>query len=51
MTEIENNPEPSTQQFNYTVKVPKNHEENMALKAGFEEDDNEDLAYFNFRLI
>lgn len=33
------------------VKVPTNTYENRALKAGLEEDDNEDIAYLNFRLI
>ncbi|KAI6215459.1 hypothetical protein M3Y94_00387300 [Aphelenchoides besseyi] len=33
------------------VKVPSNKLENRALKAGHEEDDNEDIAYLNFRLI
>ncbi|KAI6240042.1 hypothetical protein M3Y99_00488300 [Aphelenchoides fujianensis] len=33
------------------VKVPSDKHENRALKAGHEEDDNEDIAYLNFRLI
>jgi hypothetical protein len=33
------------------VKIPANKYENRALKAGFEEDDNEDIAYLNFRLL
>ena len=33
------------------VKVPSDKHENRALKAGFEEDDNEDIAYLNFALV
>ncbi|CAD5222420.1 unnamed protein product [Bursaphelenchus xylophilus] len=33
------------------VKVPANQRENRELKAGFDEDDNEDIAYLNFRLL
>jgi hypothetical protein len=33
------------------VKIPTNKNENRALKAGLDEDDNEDIAYLNFRLI
>jgi hypothetical protein len=33
------------------VKIPTNKHENRALKAGLDEDDNEDIAYLNFRLI
>lgn len=33
------------------VKVPSDKRENRALKAGHEEDDNEDIAYLNFALI
>ncbi|KAI1730882.1 frag1/DRAM/Sfk1 family domain-containing protein [Ditylenchus destructor] len=33
------------------VKVPRNKQENRILKEGFEEDDNEDIAYLNFRII
>jgi hypothetical protein len=36
-----------------SVKTPRDSLENRALKeaANFEEDDNEDIAYLNFRLI
>jgi hypothetical protein len=33
------------------VKVPSNKYENRILKAGLEEDDNEDIAYLNIRLL
>ncbi|CAD5217645.1 unnamed protein product [Bursaphelenchus okinawaensis] len=33
------------------VKVPSNKRENRELKAGLEEDDNEDIAYLNFKLV
>ena len=33
------------------IKVPKNKAEERELKHGLVEDDNEDIAYLNFRLI
>lgn len=35
----------------FKVKIPKNSTENRLLKDGLIEDDNEDIAYLNFRLI
>ncbi|KAK5980822.1 hypothetical protein GCK32_011683 [Trichostrongylus colubriformis] len=36
---------------NFSVEVPKTKEENRLLKEGFVDDNNEHLAYFNFRII
>jgi hypothetical protein len=33
------------------IKVPKNSHDKRLLKKGFIEDDNEDIAYLNFKLI
>uniref|UniRef100_A0A915CYQ3 Uncharacterized protein n=1 Tax=Ditylenchus dipsaci TaxID=166011 RepID=A0A915CYQ3_9BILA len=33
------------------IKVPTSKAENQQLKEGFEDDDNEDIAYLNFRLL
>lgn len=41
----------ASQTAHYKVKVPKNSKEERVLKESFVEDDNEDLAYFNFRII
>lgn len=33
------------------IIVPSNSYQNRVLKAGLEEDDNEDIAYLNIRLL